>query len=106
MKCACATSSVACPALHYSPTFSHTGRDFRKTEVIEHKLCVLILSATFVGNISYSRFKILFMSLMLLFIFNLIELNSILYIVPLTEVSGQVCNLPLSIYIMLWSEFP
>jgi len=58
------------------------GRDFRKTEDIEHKMCVLILSATFVGNISYSRFKILIMSLMSVSIFNLIELNSILCVVP------------------------
>jgi hypothetical protein len=42
--------------------FSHIGRDFRKTEVIEHKMCVLILSATFIGSISYSRLKILFMA--------------------------------------------
>jgi hypothetical protein len=35
-------SSVACPAPH-----CHTRHDFRGEKVIEHKMCVLIFSATF-----------------------------------------------------------
>ena len=46
--------SVAYPALTYFSTLSHTRHDFRK-KVIEHKMCVLIFSSTFVGNISHSK---------------------------------------------------
>ena len=48
--------SVACPALQYFPTLSHKRQDFRK-KVIEHKMCVLIFSTTFVVNISHSKKK-------------------------------------------------
>ena len=41
---------VACPALQYLPTLPHKRHDFRE-RVIEHKMCVLISSITFVGNI-------------------------------------------------------
>ena len=54
MQCACAIlSSVPCPPLHYFPTLSHKRHDFRKKNIIEHKICVLIFSTTFVWNISH-----------------------------------------------------
>ena len=67
MQCACALlSSLAGPALHYFCTLSDKWHDFRERErdrererererggereraVIEHKMCVLIFSTTFV----------------------------------------------------------
>jgi hypothetical protein len=45
------SSSVACMALPYFPTLSHKRHDFRE-KVIEHKMCVLIFSTTFVCNVS------------------------------------------------------
>jgi len=42
--------SVAWPALQFFPTLSHKRHDFRKKKkkVIEHNMCVLIFSTTFV----------------------------------------------------------
>jgi hypothetical protein len=48
-------SSVACLALPYFSTLSHKRHDFRKKKVVEHKMCVLILSTAFVCNISHSK---------------------------------------------------
>jgi len=48
---------MACPALQYFSTLSHKRYDFRKKKITEHKICVLIFSATFVGNISHSKKK-------------------------------------------------
>jgi hypothetical protein len=46
-------SSVARPALPYFTTLFHKRHDLRE-KVVEHKMCVLIFSTTFVGNISHS----------------------------------------------------
>jgi hypothetical protein len=40
-------SSVACLALPWFSNVSHKRYDFRKKKVIEHKMCVLILSTNF-----------------------------------------------------------
>jgi hypothetical protein len=43
MQCACAiSSSVACPTLHYFSILSHKQHDFRKMQLTESKICVLI----------------------------------------------------------------
>jgi len=49
-------SPVACPALQYFSTLSRKRLDFRDN-VIEHEMCVLIFSTTFVRNISHSKKK-------------------------------------------------
>jgi hypothetical protein len=46
-------SSVGCLALPYFSTLSHKRHGFRK-KFIEHKMCILIFSTTFVLNISDS----------------------------------------------------
>jgi uncharacterized protein YozE (UPF0346 family) len=40
--------------LPYFSTLSHKWHDFRKT-VVQHNMCVLIVSTTFVRNVSYSK---------------------------------------------------
>ena len=47
--------SVACPALRYFFHIMSQIARFSKMNVIEHKICVLIFSTTFVGNISHSK---------------------------------------------------
>ena len=39
--------SVPCLDVPYFPTLSHERHNFRKKKVIEHKMCVLIFSTTF-----------------------------------------------------------
>ena len=48
-------SSVACPALQYISMLSHKRHDFRGKKVSEYIMRVLILSTTFVRNISHSK---------------------------------------------------
>ena len=48
-------SSVARPALQYFSTLSHNRHGFREKKVAEHKMCVLVLSTSFVWNISHSK---------------------------------------------------
>jgi hypothetical protein len=45
-------SFAASPALPNFSTLSQKEHDFRQKKVIEHKMCVLIFSTTFVRNIS------------------------------------------------------
>jgi len=47
-------SYVACLALPYFSTLSHKGHNFYK-KVTDHKMYVLILSTTFVQNLSHSK---------------------------------------------------
>jgi len=55
MECACfLLSSIACSALKYFSTLSHKRHHFRK-KVIENEMCVLIVSTTFVWNISHAK---------------------------------------------------
>jgi hypothetical protein len=54
MQCACAIlSSVVCPALQYFSTLSHKRHDLKKYSAF--KMCILILSVTFVGNIFHFK---------------------------------------------------
>ena len=47
---------VICPAVQHFTTQSHKWYDFRKEKKnIDHKMCVLIFSITFVWNIFYSK---------------------------------------------------
>ena len=56
MQCACAIlPSVACPVLLYFSTLFHKQYDFRKKNVIRHKMYVLIISTPLVWKISYSK---------------------------------------------------
>jgi hypothetical protein len=50
-------SSAACLALPYFPTLSHKRYDFSEKKIFEHKMSILILSKTFVWNISHSKKK-------------------------------------------------
>jgi hypothetical protein len=55
MQSACdILSSVACLVVQYFSTLSHKWHDIRNN-VIEHKMCVLMFSKTFVWNISHSK---------------------------------------------------
>jgi hypothetical protein len=49
-------SSVACMAVPYFSTLSKKRQDIKK-KVIEPKMCVLIISTTFVSKISHSEFS-------------------------------------------------
>jgi hypothetical protein len=49
---------VAFPTVQYFSTLSHKRQDFqkkKKKEVIEHKMCILIFSTSFIWIISYSK---------------------------------------------------
>jgi hypothetical protein len=60
MKCACAIlSSVACPALPGLPAPSNKQYDFRKSFTERKMWFDLILSITFVWNVSHSEKKVL-----------------------------------------------
>jgi len=48
-------SSVACLPVRYFSTLSHKRYDCRGEINIEHKMCVLISSSTFVYNLSHSK---------------------------------------------------
>jgi hypothetical protein len=48
------TTSVACPAVPYFSKLAHNRQDIQK-KIIEHKMCVLIITTTFVWNISHSK---------------------------------------------------
>jgi len=51
-----ALSPLACPHLQYFSTLSYTrGTFFEKKKSFVHEMCVLILSTTFVWNISHSK---------------------------------------------------
>jgi hypothetical protein len=48
MNSACAVFSfVACQALQYFSSLSHTRKDFRKKKIIKHKMCVLIFNSNY-----------------------------------------------------------
>jgi hypothetical protein len=48
------TVSVACLDLPYISTLSHKRHNFRKA-VVEHKMCIFIVSTSFISNISHSE---------------------------------------------------
>ena len=50
-------SSVTCPASSYFSALSHKQHNFLK-KVIEHTVCVLILSTTFVQSISHFNYNL------------------------------------------------
>jgi hypothetical protein len=49
------SSCVVYPAVPYTYALSHILQDFRGEKIIEHKICILIFSTTFVRYFSHSK---------------------------------------------------